>query len=46
MKKTFLALLIAATTLPAQLFADEGMWLLQLMRSQNLEKPMRELVSN
>ena len=43
MKKTFLALLIAATTLPAQLFADEGMWLLQLMRSQNLEKPMREL---
>lgn len=43
MKKTFLTLLVAAFTLPAQLIADEGMWLLQLMRSQNLEKPMREL---
>ncbi len=43
MKKTFLTLLIAAITLPAQLLADEGMWLLQLMRSHNLEKPMREL---
>ena len=43
MKKTFLTLLIAAIALPAQLLADEGMWLLQLMRSHNLEKPMREL---
>ena len=43
MRKTFLTLLVAAITLPAQLIADEGMWLLQLMRSQNLEKPMREL---
>ncbi len=41
MKKTLLTLLIAVTTLPA--LADEGMWLLQLMRSHNLEKPMREL---
>ncbi len=43
MKKTFLTLLIAAIALPAQLLADEGMWLLQLMRSHNLEKPMHEL---
>ena len=43
MRKTFLTLLIAAIALPAQLLADEGMWLLQLMRSHNLEKPMREL---
>ena len=43
MKKTLLALLVAAIALPAQLLADEGMWLLQLMRSQNLEEPMRRL---
>ena len=43
MKKTLITLLIAAIALPAQLLADEGMWLLQLMRSHNLEKPMREL---
>ena len=43
MRKTLLALLVAAIALPAQMVADEGMWLLQLMRSQNLEKPMREL---
>ncbi|MBQ8270456.1 MAG: S46 family peptidase [Bacteroidaceae bacterium] len=43
MKKIFLTLLVTATILPAQLLADEGMWLLQLMRSHNLEKPMREL---
>ena len=43
MKKTLIALLVAAIALPAQLLADEGMWLLQLMRSQNLEEPMRRL---
>ena len=43
MRKFLLTLIIAATTLPTQLLADEGMWLLQLMRSQNLERPMREL---
>ncbi len=43
MKKTLFTLLLAAIIMPAQLIADEGMWLLQLMRSQNLEKPMREL---
>ena len=43
MKKTLITLLIAVIALPAQLLADEGMWLLQLMRSHNLEKPMREL---
>ena len=43
MKKSLLVLLLAAITMPAQLIADEGMWLLQLMRSQNLEEPMRKL---
>ena len=43
MKKLFSALLIALTLLPIQLKADEGMWLLQLMRSQNLEDQMRKL---
>lgn len=42
MKKHFLSLLIALLILPAQTFADEGMWLLQLMRSQNLEDQMRK----
>ena len=43
MKKLFLLIALAATMLPAQLRADEGMWLLQLMRSQNLEDRMKEL---
>ncbi len=43
MKKLFSTLLIALTLLPIQLKADEGMWLLQLMRSQNLEDQMRKL---
>ena len=42
MKKSFLSLLITLLILPAQTFADEGMWLLQLMRSQNLEDQMRK----
>ncbi len=43
MKKLVSAFLIALTLLPIQLKADEGMWLLQLMRSQNLEDQMRKL---
>lgn len=42
MKKLFLSLIIALASAPAQLFADEGMWLLQLMRNQNLEEQMRK----
>lgn len=42
MKKLFLSLIVALLVVPAQLFADEGMWLLQLMRSQNLEDNMRK----
>ena len=44
MKKTFFTLLIAMFFLPAYMMADEGMWLLQLMRSQNLEDQMRKQV--
>ena len=43
MKKFILSLIAALTLLPTQLLADEGMWLLQLMRSQNLEEQMRAL---
>lgn len=43
MKKFFLSLIAALLILPTQVSADEGMWLLQLMRSQNLEDRMREL---
>ncbi len=42
MKKTFLTLMIAMFVFPLQMMADEGMWLLQLMRSQNLEEQMRK----
>lgn len=42
MKRHILSLLIALTIVPLQTFADEGMWLLQLMRSQNLEDRMRQ----
>ncbi len=41
MKKLFLALAFAILATP-QLIADEGMWLLQLMRQQNLEDQMRK----
>ena len=41
MKKLFIALLITVFATP-QLLADEGMWLLQLMRQQNLEDQMRK----
>ena len=41
MKKLFFTLLIAVMT-ATQLTADEGMWLLQLMRRQNLEDRMRQ----
>ena len=40
MKKLFIALLITVFATP-QLMADKGMWLLQLMRQQNLEDRMR-----
>ncbi len=43
MKKFLFSLIAALMILPAQIKADEGMWLLQLMRSQNLEDRMREL---
>ena len=43
MKKFFFSLIAALMILPAQVKADEGMWMLQLMRSQNLEDRMREL---
>ena len=41
MKKLFATLLTAVLFTP-QLMADEGMWLLQLMRQQNLEDQMRK----
>ena len=41
MKKIFATLLMAVLFTP-QLMADEGMWLLQLMRQQNLEDQMRK----
>ena len=41
MKKLFIALLMAVLATP-QLMADKGMWLLQLMRQQNLEDQMRK----
>ena len=41
MRKLFATLLIAVLATP-QLMADEGMWLLQLMRQQNLEDQMRK----
>ena len=41
MKKLFATLLMAVLFTP-QLLADEGMWLLQLMRQQNLEDQMRK----
>ena len=41
MKKLFSVLLMAVLITP-QAIADEGMWLLQLMRQQNLEDQMRE----
>ncbi len=41
MKKLFITLLMAVFATP-QLIADEGMWLLQLMRQQNLEDQMRK----
>ena len=42
MKKLFLTLILVLIALP-QLKADKGMWLLQLMRQQNLEDRMRKL---
>ena len=41
MKKLFSVLLMAVLITP-QAIADEGMWLLQLMRQQNLEDQMRK----
>ena len=41
MRKILSVLLMAVLTTP-QLMADEGMWLLQLMRQQNLEDQMRK----
>ncbi len=41
MKKLFATLLMAVLLTP-QMRADEGMWLLQLMRQQNLEDQMRK----
>ena len=41
MKKLFATLLMAVLFTP-QMMADEGMWLLQLMRQQNLEDQMRK----
>ena len=41
MKKFFSALLLAVLIAP-QAMADEGMWLLQLMRQQNLKDKMAE----
>ena len=43
MKKLFFMIALAWAMLPTQIFADEGMWLLQLMRSQNLEDRMKNL---
>ena len=42
MKKLFLTIVLVLFALP-QLKADKGMWLLQLMRQQNLEDQMRKL---
>lgn len=42
MKKLFLTIILALLAIP-QLRADKGMWLLQLMRQQNLEDQMRKL---
>ena len=41
MKKLFATLLMAVLFTP-QMMADEGMWLLQLMRQQNLQDQMRK----
>ena len=40
--KKFLATLLMAVLFTPQMMADEGMWLLQLMRQQNLEDQMRK----
>ena len=40
--KKLLATLLMAVLFTPQLVADEGMWLLQLMRKQNLEDQMRK----
>ncbi len=42
MKKLLLTIIVATLAIP-QLRADKGMWLLQLMRQQNLEDNMRKL---
>ena len=42
MKKLLLTIIVAILAIP-QLRADKGMWLLQLMRQQNLEDNMRKL---
>ena len=42
MKKIINLLIIAFIAFPMSMKADEGMWLLQLMRSQNLEDQMRK----
>ena len=42
MKKLFLTIILVLLAVP-QLKADKGMWLLQLMRQQNLEDRMRQL---
>ncbi len=42
MKKLLLTIVVALLAMP-QLRADKGMWLLQLMRQQNLEDQMRKL---
>ena len=40
--RKFLATLLMAVLFTPQMMADEGMWLLQLMRQQNLEDQMRK----
>ena len=40
--KKFLSTLLLAVLIAPQAMADEGMWLLQLMRQQNLEDQMRK----
>ena len=40
--KKFLSALLLAVLIAPQAMADEGMWLLQLMRQQNLEDQMRK----
>lgn len=42
MKRLLLSFIVVLAILPVQVLADEGMWLLQLMRSQNLEDQMRK----